>query len=59
LIAAPIAGAADASDDPASPMAPTAKPAIKIIRIMIYLPREKTVPDYLQTSATDRIKSVR
>ena len=49
LITAPLAGAADVPDVPASPMPTTVKPAIKIIRIMIYLPKAKeTVPDDLQ-----------
>ena len=48
MITTPLAGAADAPDVPASPMLPTAKPTIKIIRIMVYLPKEKTVPDDLQ-----------
>ncbi len=46
-IAAPLAGAAVAPDIAASPTPATVKPTIKIIRIMIYLPEEKAVPEDL------------
>jgi hypothetical protein len=46
-MAAPLAGAAAAPDIAASPIPATAKPTIKIIRIMIYLPEEKMVSEDL------------
>jgi hypothetical protein len=39
---------ADAPDVPASPVPPIAKAKIKAIRIIIYLPKERTAPDDLQ-----------
>ena len=58
MITAPLAGAADVLNVPVSPMPPTARQVIKIIRIMIYLPKAKeTVSDDLRARRLPHITS--